>query len=67
MGVEWYFLQILKTICAIAVGISLPRFVLPLKKGIKEEDQKLVAKGMIYLMVGVFGIGLFIYLFRIVG
>lgn len=67
MELGWYCLQILKPIIAIAVVISLSRFILPLKKGIKEENQKLVTKGMVYLMIGVFGIGLFIYLMAVVG
>ena len=62
MEFGWYFLQILKPVIAIAVAISLPRSILPLRKGIREENQSLVNKGMVYLMIAVFGIALFIYL-----
>ena len=66
MEFGWYFIQLLKPIVAIAVGISFPRFLLPLKKGFRDENQKLVNKGMVYLMITVFGIALFVYLMRVV-
>ena len=62
----WYFLQILKPLIAIVVAFAFPRCVLPLKKGIRDEDQKLINKGMTYLMIGVFGIAIFIYLMVVV-
>ncbi|MBF5059594.1 hypothetical protein [Candidatus Neptunochlamydia vexilliferae] len=53
-----YFIQ---TASAIAVGIACTRFLLPLKKGFREENQKLITQGMIYLLITIFGIALIVY------
>ena len=61
MDIHWWFIQLLKPALAIVAGVALPKCILPLKKGIKEENQKLVNKGMTLLMAGVFAIILAIY------
>jgi hypothetical protein len=53
-----YFLL---TVTGIAVGICAPRFLLPLQEGLKLRDQRLVRRGMIYIMITVFGMAIIIY------
>lgn len=39
--------------CVVMGIISLSRFLLPLKMGLEQKNQKLISKGMAYLVVGI--------------
>ena len=67
MEAMWYLLQLAKPIAAIGVGIFLPRCFIPLKKGIVEENQKLINKGCAYLIATVASAIILLYLFKVVG
>jgi len=65
MDIHWYVLQFLKPVAAIGFGLCLPRCIIPLKKGLKSDNQKLINKGIAYLIISLFSAWLFIYLFKV--
>ena len=67
MELMWYVLQIAKPVAAIGIGIFLPRCFIPLKKGILEENQKLINKGCAYLIAAIASGIILLYLFKVVG
>lgn len=61
----WWFIQIMKPVCAVIFALSFQKFLLPLKKGWKKEDQKLINKGMIYLFLTVASITFFVWFMKL--
>ena len=61
MDLEWIFLQILQPFTAVAGALCFSRFFLPLRRGLREEDQKLINKGSAYFVGFVLSVVLYIY------
>lgn len=64
MDRDWIYSSFLwiQIFCAVMGIISLSRFLLPLKIGLENKDQKLISKGIAYLVVGIMCYTLFFIL-----
>ncbi len=60
MDMYWWTLQITKPVLAVIAAIGFSKFLLPLKQGWREENQKLISKGVAFLILGVGGLAILI-------
>ena len=60
MDMYWWTVQLAKPVLAILSGIGLSKFLIPLKQGWQKNDQKLIARGIGFLIIGLGGAALLI-------
>jgi len=59
----WWIGEILKPILAVTFGLCFSQCFLPLKQGLEKEDQKLINKGSLYLIISLASLLIIIFIF----